>query len=211
MLTAVGAQSEIKLPQPSFKGTMSVEAAIVGRRSERSFQAAPLTLNQVSQLLWAAGGLVPDAIAGATRKVTPSAGGLYPIDTYLISGERTVEGLPAGVYQYDPSGNSLKTVVAGEKRGDVARFAYSQGFLARAPAIVLIAGVFQRSSMKYGNMGVNYTLIEAGNCDQNLCLQATATGLRSATVGAFSDAQKLATALKLPANTVPLLVVAVGK
>ena len=206
----LAAQSAIKLPSPVFKGRISVEAAIKARTSSRSFRKGPLTLQQVSQLLWAANGVLPtDAITGATRKVIPSAGGLYPIEAFVLTGKGTVTGLPAGVYQYASASNSLKTVVQGDRRSLLASAALSQMWLARAPVVVLIAGVFGRTTGKYGNRGVNYVFMEAGNADQNLCLQAAALGLRSGTVGAFVDSQ-VSKALNLPAGVSPLLIVAVG-
>ena len=87
----------IKLPKPRFRGEISVEEAIFKRRSIRRYKEESLTLEQVSQLLWAAGGKTIDAITGATRAY-PSAGGIYPLEIYLVAGE--VDNLAAGVYHY---------------------------------------------------------------------------------------------------------------
>jgi SagB-type dehydrogenase family enzyme len=210
-LNCSAAPSAIKLPPPVFKGQVSVEAAIKARKSARSFRRGPLTLQQVSQILWAANGVLPtDAVTGATRRVTPSAGGLYPIEAFVLTGKGSVTGAPAGVYRYDYASNSLKTVVAEDRRSLLAGAALSQTWLARAPVVVLLAGVFARTTGKYGSRGVNYVFMEAGNADQNLCLQAEALGLRSATVGAFVDSQ-VSKVLKLPAGVSPLLIIAVGK
>jgi SagB-type dehydrogenase family enzyme len=205
------AAGEVKLPPLSLKGKMGVEQAIAARKSVRDFKAAPLSLAEMSQMLWAAGGnLRPDAVTGATRKVYPSAGGLYPLEVFVAVGNGTVENLPAGVYRYDPEGNSLRTLAEGDKRPLIANAALGQAFLARAPALIVIGGVFGRTTAKYGNRGVNYVFMEAGNANQNLCLQAEALGVRSGTVGAFNDAQ-VAAAMQLPADTAPLLIVGVGK
>jgi SagB-type dehydrogenase family enzyme len=74
----------------------------------------------------------------------------------------------------------------------------------------VIAAVFERSTVKYGPRGVQYTYMEAGSANQNMYLQAEALGLRMATVGAFDDAQ-VAAVLKFPPNVKPLLVVPIGK
>lgn len=209
--TDVSAQGAIKLPNPALKGKMSVEEALVARKTSRNFKAAPLALQQVSQLLWAADGKLPaDAMTGATRRVIPSAGGLYPLELVLVAGEGTVEGLPAGVYKYDSMSNSLQTLMTGDKRAGLAYAALSQGWLARAPALIVIGAVFGRTTAKYGDRGYNYVFMEAGHANQNVCLQAEAIGLHTGTVGAFNDSQ-VAAVLKLPAGTAPLLVVAVGK
>lgn len=204
------ARAEIKLPKPGFTGVMSVEAAMVAKKSVRNFSSTPLTLSQISQLLWSANGNVPyDAVSGATTKVIPSAGGLYPLEIFLLSGKDTVTELPAGVHQYKPATNSLETISSGDSRASLGQAALGQMWLARAPAIIVIAAAFGRTTSKYGNRGIQYVFMEAGNSNQNLYLQAAALGLRAGTVGAFDDGP-VAEAIKLPKGISPLLIVAVG-
>jgi SagB-type dehydrogenase family enzyme len=201
----------IQLPKPRLKGTMSVEAAIVAKRTERNYSRKPLTMAEVSQILWAGNGDLPlDAVSGPSRKVIPSAGGLYPLELFLVAGQGTIKNLPAGIYQYMPRGNQLRLTVPGDQRGLLAHAAFSQMWLARAPAVVVIAGVMARTTVKYGSRGVNYVLMEAGNCDQNIYLQAYALGLAAGTVGAFHDAN-VSGVLKLPGGVNPMLLVAIGK
>ncbi|HMK34720.1 MAG TPA: SagB/ThcOx family dehydrogenase [Desulfomonilaceae bacterium] len=204
-------EDRIKLPAARVNGKMSVEAAIVAKKSVRTFSSATLDAAQVSQMLWAANGNLPqDTVAGATTKVIPSAGGLYALEVFLVTGNNTVAGIPAGMYRYDPQTNSLQLVAAGDNRNLLAYASLGQTFVARAPAIVVIAGMFERSTVKYGPRGYQYTYMEAGSANQNMYLQAESLGLRMATVGAFDDAQ-VAGVLKLPANIKPLLVIPVGK
>jgi len=204
-------ESEIKLPAPSLTGKLSVEAAIVAKRTERNFKGTPLTTAQISQLLWAANGNLPaDAVSGATSKVVPSAGGLYPLEVYLVTGKDTVAGVPAGVYTYKAQTHSLQLIAEGDNRNLLANACLSQMWLARAPALVVVGGVFARTTARYGNRGVQYVFMEAGNSSQNLYLQAQALGLHAGAVGAFQEAQ-VSSVLKLPSGAIPLLVVAVGK
>ena len=162
------AWGEVKLPKPSFTGVMSVEAAMVAKKSVRNFSSTPLTLSQISQLLWSANGNVPyDAVSGATTKVLPSAGGLYPLEIFLLSGKDTVTGLPAGVHQYKPATNNLETISSGDSRASLAQAALGQTWLARAPALIIIAAEFPRMTQRYGpERGARYVLMEAGNSNQ---------------------------------------------
>jgi SagB-type dehydrogenase family enzyme len=202
---------EIKLPKPAITGKLSVEAAMLSKKSVRSFASTPLTAAQISQILWAANGNLPtDAITSATSKVFPSAGGLYPLEAFLVCGQNTVEGVPAGVYRYNPMNNSLQQVTAGDNRKLLAAASMSQMFIAQAPASVIVAAVFERMTGKYGPRGMNYVFMEAGSSNQNIFLQAESLGLKIASVGAFQDAQ-VAAALKLPSGITPLLVIPVGK
>ncbi len=205
------AQTEIKLPPPSLTGTMSVEKAILGKKSVRRFSSEALDQSQVAQLLWAANGNLPvDAVAGATYKAIPSAGGLYPLEVFLVTGQDTVKGLPAGIYAYEPRTHSLKLIAQGDHRMALAHAALSQTWLAGAPAIIVIGGVFSRSTIKYGNRGIQYVFMESGNSNQNIYLQAEALRLKMATVGAFQEAQ-VSSVLKLPSDATPLLLVGVGR
>jgi nitroreductase len=91
----------IALPAPRVDGELSVEQALVRRRSLRKFAHLPLPLSAVSQLLWAAQGIThPDGM-----RTAPSAGALYPLEVYLVAG--AVIGLEPGVYHYQPSRHRL--------------------------------------------------------------------------------------------------------
>ncbi len=92
----------IQLPEPSLTSDISVEEALQNRRSIREFKTDALSLNQVSQILWAAYGINeprsnPTFLRGGLR-TAPSAGALYPLDIYLVCGN--VTGLKAGIYKY---------------------------------------------------------------------------------------------------------------
>jgi len=205
------AWADIKLPKPSFTGNMSVEAAMVAKRTARNFSSTPLTLNQVSQLLWSANGnLAYDAVSGATSKVLPSAGGLYPLEIFLVCGKDTVTGLPEGVHQYKPGTNTLETICSEDRRASLAQAALGQMWLARAPALIVIAAEFSRTTARYRDLGIRFVCMEAGNSNQNLCLQAAALELRAGTVGAFND-NAVAESIKLPKSISPLLIMAFGK
>lgn len=209
---AIGAEAgEIALPKPRLSGKLSVEAAMVAKKSGRRYKKGQLTSAQVGQLLWAANGNLPmDAITSATGKVIPSAGGLYPLEVFLVCGKGTVEQIPAGVYRYDPFKHSLHLVTEADKRTLLAHAAHSQMWLSKAPAVILICAVFGRTTMKYGPRGTNYVYMEAGNANQNVYLQAEALGLEAATVGAFQDGP-VSSVLKLPSDVTPLLIMPVGR
>jgi SagB-type dehydrogenase family enzyme len=165
---------------------------------------------EAERIIAANGNHPTDAITGATCKVFPSAGGLYPLEAFLVCGQNTVEGILAGVYKYNSADHSLSQLTSGDNRKLLAAAAFSQMFIAQAPAAVVIGAVFERMTVKYGPRGMNYVLMEAGMANQNIFLQAESLGLKVAAVGAFHDAQ-VAAALKLPAGVSPLLVVPVGK
>ncbi len=195
---------EIRLPAPTKEGKVSLERCLATRRSVRSFRGDALKLAEVSQLLWAAQG-----ITGAQRlRTAPSAGALYPLELYLVAGK--VEGLAAGVYKYHPDGHALVRVAQGDRRAALANAALGQQFIAQAPAVFVIAGVYERTAKRYGDRAPRYVHIEVGHAGQNLCLQAVALGLGSVPVGAFRDPD-VRRVLSMPDEEAPLYILPVGR
>jgi SagB-type dehydrogenase family enzyme len=196
-------RQEVRLPAPRTSGAMSVEEAVHARRSVRDFQGDPLDLATVSQLLWATQGITD----GNGFRSVPSAGAAYPLEIRLVAG--AVEGLSPGVYRYRPHRHSLSLVESGDRRRAVARAALDQGWIADAPVTILVAGVFHRTTGRYGERGRQYVHMEVGHASQNVYLQAVALGLGTTVVGAFRDGE-LATAAGLEAGEDPLALLPVG-
>ncbi|MBM4274941.1 MAG: SagB/ThcOx family dehydrogenase [Deltaproteobacteria bacterium] len=195
----------VKLPSPAYKGAMSVEEALKQRRTVRRFAGKGLDLKQVGQILWGADG-VSDPRGYRTAA---SAGATFPMEIYLVVGERGVSKLAAGVYRYRPEDHALELTSKGDARQAVARASLHQTWMAEAPVMVVIAAEFRRCTARYGQRGIMYTHMEAGHVGTNVFLQAEALGLGAGIVGAFED-KGLAQALKLPGNHEPLLVMPVG-
>lgn len=200
--------SGIALPPPDIKGTVTVEEALKARRSHRSFGSRSLSLQQFSQILWAAYG-VTARVSGYNLKTAPSAGALYPIDIYAVVGQGGVESLAPGVYHFLPETHNIASIKEGDLRTGVARHSVRQMWMAEAPLMVVITGDYDRSAIKYGSRGVLYTHIEAGHVGQNIFLQAEAIGLKAGIVGAFNNEQIIET-IGIPVDHDPLLIMPVG-
>jgi len=196
----------IALPEPRLQGEMSVEEAIKGRRSERDFKDQPLNIEQVSQLLWAAQGITED---DGFKRAAPSAGATYPLDVYLVVGEKGVDGLQAGIYHYQVREHALRLLTGGDVRTVLATACVSQMFIADAPITMVITAEYARTTGRYGERGVRYVHMEAGHVGQNIYLQAEALGLGTVVIGAFID-EEVSRLLRLPKEHEPLCVMPVG-
>ena len=173
--------SNINLPVPRTEGAVSIESTLLKRRSVREFQDGPLSLESVSQLLWSAQGIThPHGY-----RTAPSAGGLYPLELYIVVGN--VQGLNPGIYHYRPKQHRLDLIVNGDFRRELCKASLSQDAIQQAPVVFVIFCVFERTTVKYRDRGVRYVFMEAGHAAQNLCLQAISLGLGTVTIGAFSD------------------------
>ena len=193
----------IPLPEPGSGGEMSVKEALSERRSIREFSRDDLVLQDLSELLWAAQGITG---RGGLR-TAPSAGALYPLELYIVAGE--VAELSPGVYCYRPEKHDLVSVASGDLRKPLAAAAVGQRWVRRAPAVLLLAGVYERTMARYGERGRRYVHIEVGHAAQNVYLAATARGLATVMVGAFNDTE-VREVLGLPADHEPLGLMPVG-
>ena len=193
----------IPLPAAGSAQAMSVEEALEQRRSVREFSHRGLVLEDVSQLLWAAQGIT----SKRGYRTAPSAGGLYPLELYVVVGD--VEGLSPGVYRFRPEKHDLVHITSGDLRKPLASAAFGQGWVRQAPAVLVIAGVYERTMAKYDQRGRRYVHMEVGHAAQNVYLQATALGLGTVMVGAFDD-EEIQEVLGLPADHEPLGLMPVG-
>lgn len=196
--------SFIILPQPKQDGQVSIEEAFLKRRSIRDYKDEALSLEEISQVLWAAQGITADW-GGRT---TPSAGALYPLEVYLVI--RKVENLDSGVYHYIPEGHKVERISEGDVSGELAKVALSQMFIKEAPINLVISAVFSRTTGKYGEKGIQYVWLEAGHAAQNVYLQVESLGLGTVTVGAFHD-EEVKKLLNLSEEETPLYIMPIGR
>jgi len=202
---AVGQELQVvSLPDPVRDGGVSLERALSARESVREFTSSSLTLGDVSQLLWSAQG---ETRRGGGR-TTPSAGGLYPLEIYVMVG--AVENLEPGIYRYRPERHDLLAVGAGDHRSQLASAALSQSWMRDAAIMIVVAAQYARTTGKYGERGRKYVHMEVGHTAQNVYLQATALGLGTTFVGAFNDNQ-VKGIIGLPAAEHPLGIMPVGR
>lgn len=192
------------LPAP-YMDKGSVGEALYERVSTRSFSDEALDLSDAASLLWAAGGLNIDGETGPTR-TSPSAGGAYPLDFYLVAGN--VEDLEPGIYRYDYINHDLIPVIAEDRRELLAEAALGQQFIAEAPASIVLVAYFERSTGRYGERGERYVYMDTGYASQSIHLLAVELGLGTVAIGAFDDAE---VAALLETEGDPLKIMPVGR
>jgi len=208
-------QVTIKLPSPQLKGNVSVEEAILRRRSVRRYRSEPLGLSQLGQILWSAQGITG---AGEFR-AAPSAGATYPLEIFVVVGDKGVvvkdakqtrEELQASIYRYEPVSHSLRPHKAGDVRSQLARAALGQEFIAEVPVSIVICALYDRTCSRYGGRGERYVHMEVGHVGENIHLQAVALGLSTVEVGAFRD-EEVRQVLGLDEQTKPLYIMPLGR
>ncbi|MFP4616899.1 MAG: SagB/ThcOx family dehydrogenase, partial [Candidatus Paceibacterota bacterium] len=198
-------EEKVILPDPVKKSTTSIEEALKGRRSVRSFKDLEADKEVVSQLLWAAQGITENETGSRTA---PSAGGTYPLEVYLVV--RKVKTLDPGVYHYIPGAHSLVKIKDGYLSNDLATAALGQSFVGNASFNIVLCGFYGRTTDRYDERGERYVHMEVGHAAQNVYLQCESLDLGAVVVGAFDD-ERVKKALELSKAEVPLYIISVGK
>ncbi len=197
----------ISLPSPTISGDMSVEETLSKRRSIRTFTDRVPTMEQVSQLLWAAQGINrPDA----KRRTNPSAFGLYPLQIHIV--------LPSGVYRYLPETHDLVLVKKHEKGKNetLLNAGYKEGPLHAASCVFFITAKPEEMIEKcisIENCGEQeawrYIYLEGGHVGQSILLQATGIGMGGVPIGAPISEHAMQV-LGIPNTQKPVYIIAVG-
>ncbi len=202
----IGEQTaSVRLPKPARTSSVSLEQTLHHRRSIREYKTdEPLSLQEVSQLLWAAQGVTSDD----GLRTAPSAGALYPLEVYVVAGN--VRNLQPGIYHYRPREHELVRVATGDKRRELSRAALDQEQVRDAPAVIAFSAVFERTTGKYRERGRRYVHIEVGHASQNVLLQAVSLGLGAVPVGAFSD-EEVKKVMSLPEEEEPMYLMPIGR
>ncbi|MGM0689752.1 MAG: SagB/ThcOx family dehydrogenase [Bacillota bacterium] len=173
-----------ELEKPDQSGGRPLFSLLQERRSERNYRESVLPGIKLSQVLWAAQG-----ISMATEyhqfRTAPSAGGLFPIETYCVI--NNVEGFKPGVYHYQVPFHALVLVKEGNFGMELARAALGQKMLRDASFNLVWSAMIERSKWKYEQRAYRYIYLDAGHIAQNAALAAVSCGLGSCQVGAFFD------------------------
>lgn len=195
----------VALPEARQSGGMPLAQALGERRSVRSYGRAPLALEEIAQLLWAAQGISEPRQGFRTA---PSAGATFPLEVDLLV--TRIPELADGIYRYHPREHRLEFRVPGDRRGSLQRAALGQDSIGSAPVVMVISGVTARTARRYGARAERYVHMEAGHAAQNVQLQGTALGIGSVVIGAFRD-DEVATALSLEGSEAPLYILPLGR
>ena len=174
----------VSLPEPARSAGNFIWDVLSRRRSIRDYTSVGVSMTEVSQLLWATQGVTAYAGHYALR-TAPSAGALYPIETYVLVNR--VKDLEVGIYHYDIRQHKLELVRKGDFGSDIAQAALGQNMLQEAALVFLWTAVVARSKCKYRERAYRYIYMDAGHIGQNAYLAAETLGLGCCTVGAFLD------------------------
>ena len=175
---------KIPLPPPQVDGGEPIWEVLRQRQSVRRYQDAPIEHAELSQLLWAGQGIT--RVSGSFGfRTAPSAGALYPVETYVVI--HAVEGIEPGVYHYGVERHELDQLKIGDFRAEITQGALDQEMAFRASVVFVWTAVFERSKWKYRQRAYRYIYLDAGHIAQNVAIGAVALGLGSCQIAALYD------------------------
>jgi SagB-type dehydrogenase family enzyme len=175
---------KVELPSFELNRPLSLDQALRQRKSIRHFQDKGISLGQLSYLLWASTGIqrIED---GYEFRTVPSAGALYPIETYVVIND--VRKVQSGVYHYSVRSHQLELIKEGEFKRSITAAALGQGMCAAAAAVFVWSAIFERCKWKYGQRAYRYMYLDTGHIAENLALAAVSLNLGSCEIGALYD------------------------
>jgi SagB-type dehydrogenase family enzyme len=194
-------QRLIDLPAPDALALepVNLRELIEHRATVRNYSETPITLDELSYLLWCTQGVKGLRESYVTLRTVPSAGGRHAFETLLLANR--VEGLEAGVYRFVASLHKLIRLDLGDNlTRRLTHASRNQEQVARSAVTFLWVAVPYRMTFRYGERGFRYLLLDAGHICQNLYLAAEAIGCGVCAIAAYDDEQ-LNTTLGLDGET----------
>jgi len=182
-------QRPVDLPTPGALKLESVDLRVLieQRRTVRNYTEAPITLAELSYLLWCTQGIREQRESYATVRTVPSAGARHAFETYLLVNR--VTDLEPGIYRYLASLHKLiRLPLEGNLTAQVTQACQNQEHVARSAVTFFWVAVAERMTWRYVERGYRYLFLDAGHVCQNLYLAAEATGCGVCAIGAYDDA-----------------------
>lgn len=184
------APQDIKLNAPDMERGLTIMKAFEKRASATSFSSKELSLQDLSDLLWASNGINrPES----GKRTAPTAVNAQDVDIYVL--------LKSGAYLYDAKTHTLKGLAAGDNRKLVSE---RQTNFANAPAMLVLVSEISRFRGDDNARKLSWAAMDAGIVSQNISLFCAAAGLVTRP-RASMDTEGLKKLLNLNANQYPLL------
>jgi SagB-type dehydrogenase family enzyme len=174
----------LELPDSFDLEILNFAEVLMQRKSIRNFSSEPITEEELAYLLWGTTG-IQRVEEGYEFRTIPSAGALYPIETYLII--NNVEGIPEGIYHYNIKNHYLEELKTGDFSDEITEATLGQTMCSRCAVVFVWTAVFARTLWKYKQRGYRYIYLDAGHVGHSLALTSTSINLGSCQIGALFD------------------------
>ena len=169
---------------PNHGVNSALSKLIAARRSKRLFNDKPISMEQLSYLLWATQGITFEK-GNAKMRAVASAGNRHCFNTYVVPNR--VAGLGKGLYQYDPNTNSLGQIIGQDISVELTKASFGQKMVGECAVTFVWTAVTARMTERYALRGYRYMLLDAGHVGAHLQLACEDLGLGSCNIAAYLD------------------------
>lgn len=169
-------------------GKKPVIEVMNNRRSHRRFSKEPLTIEELSFLLWATQGVRKVSKSQInTLRTVPSAGARHPFETYLVVNR--VTGLEPGLYRYLPLDHKICVLSKIDPKflQKLTKATSGQSFISTGAVVFIWTIVPYRSEWRYLTWAHKVSALDAGHVCQNLYLAAEAIEAGTCAVAAYDQ------------------------
>lgn len=178
----------------------SLYDAFLQRESSKQFSDEDISLDELGSVLSPAigrnrrkGGT--EGTGAIMRAAYPSAGGLYPIETYVVISsarhDKDIESAGSaktGIYHFDNLNNTFsKLAELPDDRSLGKALNFGRNTPPKYVAAIVLTSVFPRTTEKYGGRGYRFALLEAGHMAQNILLACAPVGINACCWGGYTD------------------------
>lgn len=181
-------EAVIPLPEPELlpDKTVNFLELIELRSTVREYSDKPLSMKELSYLLWCTQGVKMGLPGNVTRRTVPSAGSRHAFETYLYV--KRVEGLQEGIYRFLALEHALVPVKLGADTNSLVQPAFTKLNMLNASAVTFMwAAHLERMTYMFGDRSYRYLFLDAGHVCQNLYLAGHTMNIGICAVGAFND------------------------
>lgn len=160
--------------------------AIGNRESRRAYTKEPLTLEEISFLLWATQGVRGEVISGHAYRTVPSAGCRHAFETYMVV--LNVKGLNQGIYRYLPLSHQLLFEFSEDQiAGKIVDAVFRQPYPGDASVTFIWTAIPCRMEWRYHLAAHKVIAIDVGHVCQNLYLACEAIGAGTCAIAAYDQ------------------------
>ncbi|KLO24967.1 SagB/ThcOx family dehydrogenase [Marinitoga sp. 1155] len=169
-------------------GNVDLKEVLNNRMSRRNFSDIPLSLEELSYLLYYTQGIRNIVKNKVIFRTVPSAGATHPLETYLLI--FNVEGIEKGLYRYIPTIDKLQLLKKGDFSKEVIEATLGQIFVGNSAVVFVWTAIPYRTEWKYSFEAHKTIAIDAGHVCQNLYLTAESINCGTCAVAAY-DQEKM--------------------
>jgi len=164
---------------------LDVRTAIALRRSLRKYAGEPISLAELSFLLWATQGIKKVTSRPVTLRTVPSAGARHAFETLLLVNH--VEGLEPGLYRFAAVEHALLRLDVPDANARITHACLEQSQVLTSAITFIWVAVVERMKYRYGQRGYRYLHLDAGHVCQNLYTAAEVIRCGVCAIAAFND------------------------